>query len=73
MVVDGGNIVLQVLSPEGRALYDLERKWAFNKIEEYEPMNSIHSAEELDGKTTSTGIVFEKVNGANEPSDSEDE
>lgn len=29
MLVDCGNMVLNVFSPEGRAYYDLERKWAF--------------------------------------------
>lgn len=29
MLVDCGNLVLNVFSPEGRAYYDLERKWAF--------------------------------------------
>jgi hypothetical protein len=60
MVVDGGNVVLQVFSAEGRAYYDLDRKWAFTKIEEYEPMNSIHSTDEIVGRTTESGVVFER-------------
>ncbi|KAF0975871.1 hypothetical protein FDP41_005198 [Naegleria fowleri] len=37
MVVDAGNIVVQVFSPEGRRSYDLERKWAFTTKAEFEP------------------------------------
>ncbi|KAL9654366.1 hypothetical protein ABK040_010394 [Willaertia magna] len=37
MIVDAGNIIVQVFSPEGRRYYDLERKWSFQTIEEYEP------------------------------------
>lgn len=62
MVVDGGNVVLQVFSAEGRAFYDLERKWAFTKIEEYEPMNQVTSIDELTNRPpTESGIVFEHL------------
>ncbi|KAG2386570.1 hypothetical protein C9374_002314 [Naegleria lovaniensis] len=37
MVVDAGNIIVQVFSPEGRRSYDLERKWAFTTKAEFEP------------------------------------
>lgn len=33
MIVDGGNFCLQIFSVEGRAYYDLERKWALSKQE----------------------------------------
>jgi len=37
MVVDAGNIVVQVFSPEGRRSFDLERKWAFHSRADFEP------------------------------------
>lgn len=36
MLVDGGNVVLQVFSAQGRVNYDLERKWLFQQITEFE-------------------------------------
>ncbi|EFC46075.1 predicted protein [Naegleria gruberi] len=37
MVVDAGNIIVQVFSPEGRKAVDLERKWSFHSKKDFEP------------------------------------
>lgn len=39
MLVDGGDIYVQIFSANGREYYDLERKWAFQKVEQFEPTN----------------------------------
>jgi ribosome-associated protein len=41
MVVDCGDIFVHVFSPKGREYYDLERKWAFQKVEDYEPFSNM--------------------------------
>lgn len=39
MLVDCGNVIVHAFSAEGRAYFDLERKWAFEKKEQFEPQN----------------------------------
>jgi ribosome-associated protein len=39
MLVDAGNIIVQVYSPKGREYFDLDRKWAFQKREDFDPFS----------------------------------
>ena len=67
MLVDCGNIIFHVFSPQGRLHYDLERKWAFQKVENYEPSITpalqeklkISSPEELESLTNT--LIDKKV------------
>ncbi|KAL0488136.1 ribosomal silencing factor RsfS [Acrasis kona] len=71
MIVDGGTICVQIFSAEGRAYYDIERKWAFTKIEEYEPLMHVDPATMI-GKTLETNygnIKFELMDGDEEDAD----
>jgi hypothetical protein len=55
MVVDCGDIYIHVFSDKGREYYDVERKWAFQKVEQFEPLNSL--SQKLNSGDSKQGVL----------------
>ena len=52
MVVDCGDLYVHIFSQEGRDYYDVERKWAFQKVEQYEPLAALSAQNLTDSEIT---------------------
>lgn len=60
MLIDGGDIYVQIFSASGREYYDLERKWAFQKVEQFEPTvaGALKNQESVSGTTADAGGTY---------------